>query len=64
MNQDFTVKKKKSNICLKKKIPARAVSEKKQFVQAENPPPHHFSNDPSLKSFFTSFSESSLDETN
>ena len=37
MNQDFTVKK-KSNICLKKKIPARAVSEKKQFVQAENPP--------------------------
>ena len=58
MNQDFTVQK-KSNICLKKKfvqrgspekkIPAQAVSEKK-FVQAENsPPPHHFSNGPSLK---------------
>ena len=48
------------NICLKKKfvqrasaaknIPAQAGSEKKKFVQAENspPPPHHFSNDPSL----------------
>ena len=58
MNQDFTVQK-KSNICLKKKlvqrgspetkIPAQAVSEKK-FVRAENspPPPHHFSNGPSL----------------
>ena len=34
-----------------KKIPAQAVSEKKKFVQAENslpPPPHHFSNGPSL----------------
>ena len=58
MNKDFTVK--KSNICLKKKfmqrgspekkIPAQAVSEKKKFVRAENsPPPHHFSNGPSLK---------------
>ena len=61
MNQDFTVQ--KSNICLKKKfvqrgspekkILAQAVSEKKKFVQAENPPPpptpHHFSNGPSLK---------------
>ena len=37
MNQDFNVK--KSNICLKKKIPAQAVSEKKKkFVQAENSP--------------------------
>ena len=61
MNQDFTVQK-KSNFRLRKKfvqrgspekkIPAQAVSEKKKFVEAENsptPPPHHFSNGPSLK---------------
>ena len=64
MNQDFTVQ--KSNICLKKKFvqrgssekknPAQAVSEKKKFVQAGNspptPPPHHFSNGPSLITYF------------
>ena len=64
MNQDFTVQ--KSNICLKKnscrgvhlkkKNPAQAVSEKKKFVQAGNspptPPPHHFSNGPSLITYF------------
>ena len=60
MNQDFTVQKKqylseKKNFVQRgspeKKIPARAVSKKKKFVQAENsppPPPHHFSNGPSL----------------
>ena len=32
MNQDFNVK--KSNICLKKKIPAQAVSEKKKKIRA------------------------------
>ena len=59
MNQDSTVQK-KSNICLKKKIVQRASPEKKflhkqwaekKIVQAKNPtppPPHHFSNGPSL----------------
>ena len=63
MNQDFTVQ--ISNICLKKKFvqrgssekknPAQAVSEKKKFVQAGNSPPtppHHFSNGPSLITYF------------
>ena len=57
MNQDFTVQKKQylsekkfvQRCSPEKKIPAQAMSEKK-FVQAENslPPPHHFSNGPSL----------------
>ena len=59
MNQDFTVQK-KSNICLKKKfvqrgsrekkIPAQAVSEKKNSCKLKIPhPSHHFSNGPFLK---------------
>ena len=60
MNQDSTVQKKGLFVRKKKiraegftwkKIPAQAVS-KKKIVQAENsptpPPPHHFSNGPSL----------------
>ena len=43
MNQDFTVQKKAIFVWKKnspeKTIPAQAVSEKKKFVQAENPPP-------------------------
>ena len=59
MNQDFTVQ--KSNIFLKKKfvqrgspekkIPAKAVSEKKNSCKLKipHPPPNHFSNGPFLK---------------
>ena len=61
MNQDFTVP--KSNICAKKKfvqrvspekkIPAKAASEKKNSRRLKIPhPPHHFSNGPSLTSYF------------
>ena len=65
MNQDFTVQ--KSNICLKKKFvqrgssekknPAQAVSEKKKIraswkFPTHPPPPHHFSNGPSLITYF------------
>ena len=62
MNQDFTVQ--KSNICLKKqfvqrgssekKIPAQAVSEKirASWKFLTPPPPHHFSNGPSLITYF------------
>ena len=47
MNQDFTVQKKQylsekkfvQRGSPEKKIPAQAVSEKKKFVQAENPSP-------------------------
>ena len=60
MNQDFTVQKKaifvwKKNSCggvhLKKKIPAQAVSEKKNSCELKIPHPpilHQFSNGPSL----------------
>ena len=58
MNQDFTVKKKaifvwKKNSCRGahlKKIPAQAISEKKNSCKLKipPPPPHHFSNGPSL----------------
>ena len=50
MNQDFTVQKKKQYLT-EKKIPAQAVSEKKNSCKLKippPPPPHHFSNGPSL----------------
>ena len=62
MNQDFTVQKKKQYLTEKKfvqrgspekKIPAEAVSEKKNSCKLKippPPPPHHFSNGPSLRS--------------
>ena len=62
MNQDFTVQK-KSNIWQKKKFVQRGSPEKKKFLHKQwakkknscklkiphPPPPHHFSNGPSLK---------------
>ena len=58
MNQDFTVKKKQylsekkfvQRGSPKKKIPAQAVSEKKNSCKLKipPPPPHQFSNGPSL----------------
>ena len=64
MNQDFSVKKKQylsekkfveRDYSHEKKIPAQAVSEKKNFVQAENSPPplHHFSNGPFLRPHYS-----------
>ena len=62
MNQDLTVQKKAIFVWKKKfvqrgspgkKIPAQAVSEKKNSCRLKipppPPPPHHFSNGPSLK---------------
>ena len=60
MNQDFAVQKKAIFVWKKKiraegipwkKIPAPAVSEKKNSCKLKipHPPPHHFSNGPSLK---------------
>ena len=60
MNQDFNVQKKKAVFVWKKfvqrdspekKIPAQALSEKKKIRACwkfPTPPPHHFSNGPSL----------------
>ena len=59
MNQDFTVKKKQylskkkfvQGVSPGKKIPAQAVREKKNSYKLKiphPPPPHHFSNGPSL----------------